>query len=156
MLEAPWSAKQCEKLNARQLDMTLHAYTCPNCRGTRKLVAKTTGWACPECMYTQSWCHAVDAGEMGGNGWKNGCHKVIKRLENIYLNKLKAHLNKKVGGPWMPIINNWKCEICGKTVTRNGYPTESDHATNCSSFNGNESIDYKIETIIDRIVEVLE
>jgi len=58
MLEAPWTEQQVENLNRWQAAGHVHEYTCPNeHEGSRVLEARTDGWHCPGCPYTQTWAY---------------------------------------------------------------------------------------------------
>lgn len=58
MIEAPWTDAQVANLNRWQSCGHVHPFTCPNHhQGSRDLIAKTDGWHCTGCEYTQTWAH---------------------------------------------------------------------------------------------------
>lgn len=61
MLKAPWTAEQVNNLRKRQLEPSLHPYTCEKCGSV--LYPKASGWKCSKngCDYIQDWAHASDA-----------------------------------------------------------------------------------------------
>lgn len=58
-LTAPWTPEQVEALNLWQEAGYVHPFMCPGASGHSKgrLIAKTDGWHCPTCSYTQDWAH---------------------------------------------------------------------------------------------------
>lgn len=64
MIKAPWTAKQIQNLEARQIRFGLHPYTCGNCSGqgeTTDLIPHRDGWYCPRCDFmVQDWAHSSD------------------------------------------------------------------------------------------------
>jgi hypothetical protein len=62
MCKPPWSEDEVERLNEYQRCGWVHPFTCPNRddgkhRDEGVLVAAVEGWYCPDCDYTQNWCH---------------------------------------------------------------------------------------------------
>lgn len=58
ILKTPWTPEQVEILYNRQACTLWHEYTCW-CGAV--LDPTEQGWVCPDCDYTQDWCHAGDA-----------------------------------------------------------------------------------------------
>jgi len=58
--KAPWTDEQVENLKKRQANNMMHQYTCV-CDGNIALIPTKEGWVCPECDYTQKWCHKSDS-----------------------------------------------------------------------------------------------
>lgn len=62
-VKAPFTEEQVKSLNAYQRSGYFHPFTCgnDNCPHKRHehsvLYAKTDGWHCPNCNYTQNWAH---------------------------------------------------------------------------------------------------
>lgn len=67
---APWDDKIVASLTAYQKANAVHGYTCPI--DGHLLKAKSDGWHCPKCNYTQNWANYMDTvygtpyGEGGG------------------------------------------------------------------------------------------
>ena len=55
--KAPWTKDEVKQLEGRQT--TGHPYTCPE-HSNNALEPTTEGWVCPNCDYTQDWCHETD------------------------------------------------------------------------------------------------
>lgn len=61
---APFSDAEVASLNDFQESGTFHPFTCGNRDdglhrddGDGTLIARTDGWYCPDCDYTQTWAH---------------------------------------------------------------------------------------------------
>jgi hypothetical protein len=60
IVEAPWTDQQVAALNRWQHAGHVHAFTCPSHHEeSRILIARSDGWHCPGCGYTQTWAHAM-------------------------------------------------------------------------------------------------
>lgn len=59
-VNAPWTLEQVASLNGYQYSGVFHDFTCGGTkhkRGSPTLLARTTGWVCPDasCRYRQRW-----------------------------------------------------------------------------------------------------
>jgi len=72
----PWSDSVVENLNSYQTIGLGHPYTCPNCKYSPKLIARSDGWKCPSCSYTQGWAHAVH----GDGSWKESDKAMMEKI----------------------------------------------------------------------------
>lgn len=52
-----FSDQQVKNLNLYQQSGVFHPFTCGNDSCRDILIAKTSGWVCPSCDYTQNWAH---------------------------------------------------------------------------------------------------
>jgi hypothetical protein len=96
LLNAPWNEDQVQSLNKFQEAGCFHPFTCggvvvikdkgppyrEDCRCD--LVATTEGWKCPNCSYTQDWCHEF----MADWSWKRmTAYRLLNRSQKmIHLN----------------------------------------------------------------------
>jgi hypothetical protein len=55
IIYAPWTDDEVESLNQYQRSGVMHPFTCG--RSHSSLIATNDGWICPNCEYTQDWCH---------------------------------------------------------------------------------------------------
>jgi ribosomal protein S27AE len=71
-IEAPFTEDQVKSLNGYQKSGYCHPFTCGNDKCPKPrfehsiLVAKSDGWHCPRCAYTQTWAHKF----MADGSWK--------------------------------------------------------------------------------------
>lgn len=55
---APFTALQRAALSDHQMNLRVHAYTCPE-DGSKLIPLRL--WTCPRCDYTQTWAHDSEA-----------------------------------------------------------------------------------------------
>jgi hypothetical protein len=71
LLQAPWNDDQVASLNKYQQCDHWHPFTCSH---HHTLVAVFHGWVCPNCEYTQNWCHDF----MANWKWKDHADQMEK------------------------------------------------------------------------------
>lgn len=57
-IKSPWTEEQVILLNRFQNTANVHPFTCLICHDTN-LFARTDGWICPNCDYTQNWAMSL-------------------------------------------------------------------------------------------------
>lgn len=68
VFSAPWSDRQVESINGFQKNPYVIPFTCGNEKCRAVLEAKHFGFVCPNCDYTQDWCHKF----MADGSWEGG------------------------------------------------------------------------------------
>lgn len=88
-ITAPFTPEQVVYLEIWQQGIGIHPFTCLHDHdGDRNLIPTERGWTCPQCSYTQDWCHDYMCSSLYNTPISNDIDLIICKQQLIKLSDM--------------------------------------------------------------------